>query len=839
MPKYYGGGGSGSAAIKFLEDENGNIFSARTIFATHWLNLLDQGTLSDIRFHARMPRMRVRAISATNQTVTGLRSRNFDGLSGATLLQLGDVIGACGQTNPAETAFYRVATISGANCTLIKLSLLDPVFANGFYVDVQEGNTAGGQTWKFIGDASFANARQMPDVTPSIIDFVNVAIEDFVITGDNTSESTGDWQPIIARMEQAQIHAPGSCSFFSQGTYRCTSRINRASLCVFIGQGRWESTSATTHSARMLFDGCGGYFGPAAGETYDGVTYDSGWRAGVNLERMSNVFVNGSSDMHYGALIHGASNISYCNFFSPFGNGIEWNTADIVGGIGNCNGDTCYNTLVNAAGLNGFLARGGDANNIAMRDCRSTGHGTRGITAIEYDAVNGLPSLTPANNPALTLNAALRQNNSSSAAFTPTISGQLSWGPTLVPRIVVEINSVAGGTGLGQAFFRISYDGGSTWGLAGAGGQATGAGPIALDGAATGMFISFPVAVYSTAMAWHGSIFPGNDWGLRNESFLGGGVDNCEFTSTVTGGGIYDQGTFTVYTKPYTEGGTKSDITTATVVGGNLALRPGGNATKLPKFSVISSNAYAMSGVVCDDGTNGRIGFGEGSTLREISGSGDSTRYSLKLGGGGVTGLIVEGYSTTNQSADRFKSRSGNAFGIGVNNQGTLRGLWLGTDHRFFKIARANLPSTGVPLTGGAGSFTDGAWPVDSFVFEKVSGLAALGYRVFSNSLSPSYNLVWMAVANPSPTPVSLPSGNQTVSITTGGLLRVVTSAGAMTITVSGTGALMNDAINWEVDSVPDPVTIDGIVVPANTRARGKTEFASSVSWKSQFWVCL
>lgn len=86
-----------------------------------------------------------------------------------------------------------------------------------------------------------------------------------------------------------------------------------------------------------------------------------------------------------------------------------------------------------------------------------------------------------------------------------TLTGTLLFGAGAAPGIRVEINSVSGGTARGQAFFRVSYDSGATWALAGAGGQLTAA-TVALDGAASGVTLNFPVGTYGTDQVWEGTV---------------------------------------------------------------------------------------------------------------------------------------------------------------------------------------------------------------------------------------------------------------------------------------------------------------------------------------------
>lgn len=729
MPKYFGGGNGGGSDEISLVNENSQDLGLIQSIKFLWLLVTRAGTQGRASLHSRMPRMRIRAATNSNSSTSTI-STSFDGLSGSQGLRPNDTIWLGNQTIASECGAYRVWNVTGSVASIVKLSLIDSYFADGIYVQVEEGATAGGSILKFLQEGKISQSILMPSITATFLNFAVVPIEDFVLSGDNTNKVTGNWSPIIRRAQEAMSHVGGTLTFFFQQVYRCTERINTWTLTTFLSNHNWQSTSSVTHSPRILFDGCAGWFGPVANETYDGVTYDSGVRGGIFLENICSVFANGSSDNHYGALCHGAALLKSSSFFSPFGKGVQFDTTGIVGGIGNCNGDVAEDCLVQSSGLSAYWISGGDANNIRLTSCRATNYGTRGVEGIQY-----------------------------------------------------------GGTAPN----------------------------------------------------------PGDDWGLYNGSFLGCVIDCCEFSSG-SAGGIYDQGSFSQYNKPYTEGGTSSDVKTANVIGGNLTLRPGATSTRLPKFENGVGSIWTMSGGVTDDGS-GRFSFGEAGIYR-IGLSGGAFNYIGSVGVGGNTGLILEGTSLTNTSADRFRTLRTFA-SLGESCQGFRRGVWIGAPNvdamRLLYVGDAAIPNTGVPLTASPASNYDGPYTLGSVVFAKPTEYPArLFRRVIANSGTPSYNLTWQAVANFSAPIVALTDSDQTLTVSNGGqFIQSVPITANRVKTLSISNARQGDKMIFNIPSQAFSITITNAgpgggskVLASGSEYRADYQF-DGTNWIGQAWSCL
>jgi hypothetical protein len=625
------------------------------------------------------------------------------------------------------------------------------------------------------------------------------------------------------------------------GIYRFTSRINawnRTGIRGSHAEG-WPDNAAP----RFIFRGCAGFFIPTWSETYDGVTYDEGIRPRFAMDHILCAFEAGTSDDHYGMLAHGFIHLKGCTFINPYGDGIVLDTQDFVGLNPNVNGSSLLDVLVSGAGLNGFVARGDDSNNISIHRCRSGNHGQRLMGAREYEPVTGHPS---ASSPALTLNTLMRGNGPAI-----TLTGNRSFGPGACPLLRVEIDSVTAGTGLGQATFRVSYDwdigtngAGATWAHSGVPTAAT----YALSGPATGTTLNFATGPYALTHARNGTIFPGKDWGLVDDAFIGLNVLMSEF-SAGTAGGIHSFNSLSTYEKVYQEGGTESDVIGSIYLGGSPWLRTGGDATWLPWIRVGTNNSFYMpalelSGTAVGAGV---VSFGV-NYMRSISAvSGDVTGYKLRIPS--TNERIVEGWSNNDAGQDRFRTLSNHA--LGTSCQGFLRGVWLGLGHRQHNIDRASLPTKGVPLAAGAVNFTDGAWPVGSLSWEPTPGHAALAYRVHTNSGSAAYNLTWSEVANPSCDMVALVTGDQTRLITDGGhfVMSAGTTAGASLITLGTTGARRGARMRFTVKVQAHNVSlINGgaggtgaqltKVLTAGAEYEGDYKF-DGTNWIGSVWVCI
>lgn len=119
--------------------------------------------------------------------------------------------------------------------------------------------------------------------------------------------------------------------------------------------------------------------------------------------------------------------------------------------------------------------------------------------------VESAPSLEPAvaymkRGENITLGGTMRATAGTSPP-TLTLTGTLSFA-TGCPGLRVIISSTAGGTARGQALFDVSYDNGATWAHTGV----TTAATYALDGAASGITLNFPVGTYNTDQLWQGTV---------------------------------------------------------------------------------------------------------------------------------------------------------------------------------------------------------------------------------------------------------------------------------------------------------------------------------------------
>jgi hypothetical protein len=809
--------------------ESGTSLSSTATLKGQWVDVISGG----FKFHAKVPRGSAKCLVDSNQATPLSVNTSVGGLSGTRLLRKNDVYYLGAQTTSSQNGPYRVVSVAGSTATGSKLTNLEVFFAaNGLYFEIMEG-TYGASIYKFQGsNGSLAAAVLMPAISHSFLKFDELPIDEFVIPSDDITAVTGNWYPMLRRAQEAGLQREADIQFGKSHDYRFTQRPVCWTLSKLIGR-HIPQASSVTQMGRILIDGCGGFLAVFAGDTYESVTYDAGQQGALRLSNLNVVGVNGSDPVfHYGARARSLVQIENCCFQQFYGHGLE---VDTTGTGGNSNSSSVVNTTWTTCGRSAVYISGGDANNIVFMNCRGTNYGQHDITAIEYDAVNGYPSLTAALNPALTLNSDLRSIGSTGAPAI-TLTGTLAYGATLVPRIRVWIDGVGAGTARGQATFSVSYDGTTTP----AHSAVTTAATYALDGAATGITLNFDTGVYATTQIWRGSIFPGDDWGVINKSFLGCTFINCEFSSGHLGG-IYDAGSFTEYIKPYTEGGTLSDVTACGVRAGNLALRPGGNATRLPLDRCQSTNSYASSGHVYDNGTfAAAVGDGAEISSMGLTGATSSTRYSWRVGTGGNSNRLIESYTTGSTSTNQWKTVAGHA--LGVHCIGFERGFFFSsTGPRYHTITRASLPATGVPITtGGAASGIDGPWPVGSRAKNSTPGACALEFEVLTNSGSASYNLTWGAIPHPSPSPVLLLTGNQTRIVTDGGLFVMpdTTTLGATVITVGTTSALQNDRIKWEIGVQAHNVTIDGIVITAGQKVTGYSRFNAG-AWVTKLWVVL
>jgi hypothetical protein len=189
--------------------------------------------------------------------------------------------------------------------------------------------------------------------------------------------------------------------------------------------------------------------------------------------------------------------------------------------------------------------------------------------------------------------------------------------------------------------------------------------------------------------------FPGNDWGLIDNAFIGMCTIDCSF-SAFHNGGIYALASKSTYVKTYTEAGTDSDTTGCTIIGGKMSLRAGGNATFLPVIEAGTDNATTIPALrTVTSNASQTLGSGGGSTLlRHIAAlSGDTTGWSLELNTtGGDTGYITDGRSTGNAAHNLWRSLS-NAVDMGGGMAGAFKGFFLGR-------TRTHVLSRGAAMTG-------------------------------------------------------------------------------------------------------------------------------------------
>ena len=798
-----------AAAVTSLQgksDVAADVGSPRAALQGQWLDIADSGSAVQARLMARSARMRVRAATATNQATPLSISSTFAGLSGSAALKRNDVVWYGGQTTSAENGPYRVVSVTSGTATMVKLANVGALLTAGLYLQVSAGTTFGGNTYKMVSTGSFALATTMPAVAADMVDFSCVSVDNFVVSGDDTTETTGNWQPIVRRALECMAFTNGVLLFGGSHVYRFTSRVDLLYNTRLQGAHGLNSASNSNQSPRLVFDGCAGFFAPCFGETWDSVTYDTGIRATVDLRGLNISFQNGSTDNHYGLLAHCTTVVRECVFSNPFGDGIK---IDTTTGSGGANGSSCYDVLISGAGLNGWFVKGGDANNITLIACRSTNHGARGdvvCAAAVYEA----------------------------------------------------------------------------------GGTAT---------------------------------FPGNDWGLRNESFLGMVVVDCEFSSGHVGG-IYDLSAKTSYIKPYTEAGSESDIVGSDVMGGNLVLRTGGNATKLPVSRYNTANSLTVPSLTITDATASQvIGDTSGYRQRFNSAGTESIQEKYNTSGGNV-GCATSGWGTANQAQNYFETFSTQALGLGC--VGFKRGSFFGfgfhhhalADVRFAMtgaptltfadnggtgdtITRSTgswitdgvaagqtvsiggsasnnisfapivsvtatvitlgttalvnestvsgciaifckLPVTGVPRTTTPANDFDGSWPVGSEIIEITPGKAACAFKVDTNSGTSAYNLTWRSLPNEGADVVALATGDETIAVTAGGTFHMAasTTAATTTKTLSTVGALKGDVRRWRVLVQAHDVTIDGVTITAGQKAAGRSLFNGS-AWVTTLQLML
>jgi hypothetical protein len=829
-----------SAGITPINEANTPLTQAASV-KTQWLKQTSALGVATISPHDRMPRARARCVMTSNVATPLSINTSQDGLVGAFAIKKCDVVWYQAQTTPSENGLYRCVSVSGSTATMAKLALVDAIIAEtGLYVQIDAGTSNGGTVRKLTVNGSAANSYLLPLISPTWWSFTRIAIEDFVLNADNTTAAAGNWYPVVARALEAMFMFGGELVFGNQQTYRFTQRVDLWTQTALVGNHTPVFYSLL--SPRLVFDGCAGFFAPASGgETWEAVTW-AGIEPWPQLRGLNCTFINGTTDNHYGALFHSHCQVMHCNFRNVYGEGIK---LDSTSGAGGANGAIFDHVTMYGIGLNAWHITGGDANNIGITNCRATNFAIREFEALEYEPITGLPSMTIPN-PAMTLNVAMRGTLSPAV----TLSGTRSFAAGVVPVILVEINSIAGGTALGAAFFRVSYDDGATWALAGAGGQVTAA-TVALDGIAAGCILNFPAGTYATSYTWRGSIFPGKDWGIYDESFLGISVFNTEL-SAFHNGGIYALNSLSTFLKMYTEAGTECDITGCTGMGGNMTVRTGGNATRVPIVKHDTANVCQLQiASVVSDTADYQLG-GTSDGLDWVRGkTGDVTGYRWKWHtSGGNTGLLARGWGTANAAANEFWTQSTHALGAGMH--GDQKGHFLGTGMRLHSWDGATLPATGVPLSGGSATNVDGPWPVKSFVFEAGTFPARLGNRVYTNSGSASYNLTWRAVAHSSPPAVALATGDSTLAVATAGLYRLAanTLAANSVKTLGTAGARDGDVMPFEIEAQATYTFTfrnggaggtgaqRDVVVPPGTAAKGSFQF-NGTDWIGMAWVCL
>lgn len=289
----------------------------------------------------------------------------------------------------------------------------------------------------------------------------------------------------------------------------------------------------------------------------------------------------------------------------------------------------------------------------------------------------------------------------------------------------------------------------------------------------------------------------GDDWCFLNQSFLGCRFEGGKY-KTVTGrGGIKDDGTFTLYLKPYTENNTPSDIGgTSLILGGNLTLRAGGTSTRLPQIVGNSSGPSISSFLV----SGGSARYAD--AIETFSAGTETTGITRKYNAsGGNQYSYTWGWNSTNQSQNLFITAPSHSLGAGQ--VGGFYGLWTGTGMRHHGGAAANLPSVGVPLVSGDfASVYAGPYGIKSKFWSNALGDGVLAWEVLTNSGAASYNLTWGVVAHPSEAKgTDLTDADQTLQATEGSWRRMVatTTSANRNKTLGTTGAKAGHQIEISV----------------------------------------
>jgi hypothetical protein len=821
--------------------EDATAVTARASVQGSWLDVFDTGSAVQMRPHARVPRARVRACADTN--ITNSISSTFQGLT----LLANEAIYKGAQTTPSENGVYRVATVSAGTATLVKLSELDAVITStGLYVQICEGTYAG-TIRKFVntGTGSLAAAPLMPAISPSYFSFDKVYVEDFVIPGDNISRTAGNWAPILARAYAGAFYGSAETWYANPITYRHTARHNcwhTGYICgnhIAYGLGGLLGVGP-----RISFEGAAvaGFYGVGLGGYTDaaGNVWDSGIRGGLHLRGLNCVFSSGSSDLQFGAMSVGSTHIDHCVFAQCFGDGVIIDST--LGAVGsNCNGWSISHTAVQTAGACGYVLNGGDCNNGLMQDSRSSNHAQRDLTAAEYEPI-GVTAFPGRDHGVL--NTCFLGSTFIGCEFSSGHKGAI-WD-----------------RGSFSRYIGMYTEGGTVSDIVGSN---IFAGNIALRGtylAETGVSVTFANSGSAdTVTRATGS------WLTTLKAQAG---DTVAFTGSVSNNvtGVLASVTATVLTFTSATPLTNEGPVTVAVVGSNpLARTTVANpapTTKIPLLKVLNSNVWAMSGLVCDDpiALTGRIAIGDNGLIsRGPPGSSSGTSWNIQQGTGGNLNTISCGYGTLSagvESQETLPTHPTIGAGRRIFRKAPLFGdpavavaeIWYTTD------ATAH-PSTGVPDSSPTTAIS-GAKPVGSMWFCEPGG-PRLARIVLTNSNSPSYNLTWGAIANPSAPRVTLTRSTQTITWAQGGKRVIAASASATPIVITwgagGSGAaaaLKGDQIIIEVQPQSG---VGGTVTMTNGGAGGtgvqpdkvlaiNTEYRvvgsyDGTDWTFQAWACV
>lgn len=784
-----------NAAIQAKNESGTNVGSPRSNIKASWWNVLDDGASVVLQPHAKIAKARVRLILDTNMSTTTISTSQQ-----SVTLSVGDVVYYGAQSTPAQNGLYRVTTSGGA---VAKMPELDAVISSiGLYVKAFEGTYAD-EIRKFTGTGTLAGSVLMPAVSESIISFATVIADDFVIPGDNISRTAGNWAPIEKRARAAAYYGSAPIEFRGAITFRFTSRVDCWSLSEIRADHVAYGLGGTTGvGPRFLFDGCAGFYGVGlGGYTYDSIAWDAGIRGGAHLRGLNCVQVNGTTDAHYGVLATGSTHIERCVFANFYGRGIDVDST--IGAVGsNANGATIEHTTVQASGLSAFHFKGGDANNFELSASRSSNHGQRDKTAAEYDPIVGTSGIFPGDDWGLLDEAFLGVTVMSTELSSGHIGG-----------VYALLNK--------SRYLGLYTEGGTTSDIRGAN---VFAGNMALRGVYLGLgSVSVTFAnsggadtITRASGSWPAGLLVGDRLtitGTTSNNITTGPI--ASLTSTTL---TFDSTTSLVNEGPVT----------ATLVGTNPFSRvSAGNptpTTRLPRLEVLSTNQWAMSGLVCTDDNDaaaGRVSISASGSMidRGPIGSAAATSWHTQIGTGGNTNTIATGYGTASAAAETLETLPGFGAGAGlrISRKGVVKGdPAVGLQRDSFLPQSVAAPSTGVPDTGSPGSALSGDWAPGSILWD-LPEKPRIGRVVITNSGTPSYNLTWGAIANPSAPAATLLSTTTSVALYAAAANRVVggrfvmaatTTSGAQTITISPTDALKGDRVRFLIRSQGHNVTL-------------------------------